>query len=537
VSVKRSSVVVTVAALIACCLPGNALAAGEWLPAQKITEADRAHPLVGMFGDGESVMAWSTGYLTAAPPEALTHLAGTPFGPAQPLSTGAGKDHMLAVNEAGAAAVLWHVTSYEGHAWIALRAPGGAFGEPHEIRNMIDQLGIDRDGNAYVLVRRSENGVTTLESVLVLADGSPPTTRLVYRGSQQISPGMGVDAAGTVTVAWGASRDGEDEADSRIYVTSAAPGAAFGEALPISEVIRGGNSGTRVLANRRGDVLVLWTRVKPSTLGFEKTIAGVSRPAGGSFGPEDTVPLPDPRSNGNFSWDAAIGDDGEAVVAWSNLRNVSMAFRPPGGPFEPAHVATPFPVCCEEPPIAQLQPAVAFDGMGNAAVAYRGTHRVEVVRRPHLSTEWLAPQSAGESLDNIQPDIAFDRNGRGIVLWAAQAEWETDDSKTDHGIYAAEYDPNAPPRVTRIVVRSKPRLAIEATDQGRAKLVVRRKSIGGARAVVVKRPKVVPGYNAVTLTRAERRRLGKRGRYVAVARITDRAGHTSSAVTTRFRAR
>ncbi|MEA2443237.1 MAG: hypothetical protein QOJ12_529 [Thermoleophilales bacterium] len=522
-----------------------ALAAGDWLPAQKITEADRSVPRVGMFGDGETVAAWSTGYLTAGSPETLTHLAGTPFGPAQPLSSEVGKGPVLALNEAGAAAVAWHaVNSYEAQGWISLRTPGGAFGEPRDLNHFFNQLGIDRDGNTYALLSHSVDSATRqLEVATVPADGSATITRVIGQAPDFLGPSMTVDPAGTVTVAWRAIREGETYANTHVYVATAARGGDFGEPVIVSGAYQDNNlsgQATRVVSNARGDVLVLWPALdqsESSPTASDQTIRGAFRPAGGSFGSEEQVPMPDARSRGTFSWDAAMGKDGDAVVAWSSLRNVSMTYRPASGPFEPAWIPPPYPVCCEQPPVAQVDPSVAFDGTGNAAVAYRGAHRVEVVRRPRLSEGFLAPQSAGESLDNFDPDIAFDRIGRGIVMWAAQEEWGSDDSKTDHGIYAAEYDPNAPPRLTRIVVRSKRRLGLEATEQGRATFTVRRKGTRKGKPVLVKHPRVVPGYNPVELTKAERRRLAQKARYVAVATFTDGSGHTSNVATATFRSR
>jgi hypothetical protein len=211
-----------------------------------------------------------------------------------------------------------------------------------------------------------------------------------------------------------------------------------------------------------------------------------------------------------------------------------MTYRPASGPFEPAHIPPPFPICCDQSITAHTDPTVAFDGLGNAAVAYRGSHRVEVVRRPRGSG-FLPPQSAGESPFNLDLTLAFDGNGRGIVMWAAQEESGTDDSRTDFGIYAAEYDPTAPPRLTRILVRSKRRLGIESTDQGRARLTIRRKGIRQGKPVLVKQPHVVPGYNPIALTKKQRRALRRKARYVAVATVTDRDGHTSPPTTVRFR--
>jgi hypothetical protein len=528
--------------VIALCLPSPAVGAGAWLPVQKLTDADMAAPQVGMFAGGETVATWSAAHMTSGPPQVLTRLPGTPFGPPQPLSGEAGRFAQLALNDAGAAAVSWRGDSTPGEetAWMALRPAGGVFGEPRQVPGTI--RAIDRAGNGYVLVLNYP-GVHAAELAVatVPPDGSEPAVRVVGQAADIRGPSLAVAPDGTVTVSWAAIRDGETYRDTHVFVATAAPGAAFGDPAIVSSAFHDNNmsgQATRIVSNPRGDALVMWPvldRVDSSMFAADQTIRGAFRPAGGSFGPEEQVPMPDEQTRGMFRWDAAMGEDGQAVVAWSSLRTVSVTYRPAGGPFEPAQVPPPYPVCCSTQVMAHSDPTVAFDGAGNAAVAYRATTRIEVVRRPRAAG-WQAPQSAGDTTaNNFDPAIAFDGSGRGIVMWSPQEQSAGESSRSDHGIYAAEYDPSALPRVTRILVAANPRLSLEATDQGRATVVVKRTVRRRLKRVLVKHPAVVPGYNAVVLTKKERRLIAQRGRYVATATVTDSAGRTSPPIRVTFR--
>jgi hypothetical protein len=472
---------------------------------------------------------------------------GAAFGPPQALSSQPGAPPVLAVNDIGAAAAAWYVDttgdpSGNDPGRIALRSPGGAFDEGRTIHGLVPQIGIDRDGNGYAITEERTGNDFDLSVVTVPADGGPLVTRPVaHVPGGPVGTSLAVDPSGTATVAWSAIVPGDSFRNRYVYVATAAPGTSFGEPVVVSSAYYDNNQSgqaVRVVTDASGDVLVMWPLLdrvsEPQMISNDHTIRGAFRPAGGSFGHEEQVPTPTDAARGVYRWDAAMGPNGDALVAWSGIGSDVMAYRPRGGGFEPAHIPEPYPVCCAPQNPTPGEMAVAFDGLGNGAVAFVSAGRVQVVRHA-LGAGFLAPQSAGEGAHLFSPDLAFDGAGRGIVMWSPQEPNSSEASNNEHGIFAADYDPDAPPRLAQVLVQKKlGRFGLEATDQGTATLSVRRKTLGPGGTVVFRRRKVVPGYNAVQLTKRENRQLGGHRRYVAKATFKDLAGHPARTVLVRF---
>jgi len=189
---------------------------------------------------------------------------GGALGPAQALDRGLGRDPLpaLATSASGWAALAW---THEAQVRIALRAPGGAFGAPIAI----------------------------------------PSTMVVGQ------VGVGIDDAGTATVAWSEFVFG---ADSPVQATTVAPGGA---PAPV-QTISGASSASAVAlaVNGRGDAVAGW-----GTRG--STAQAVLRPAGGAFATPTTFGDP---SAAVYVSGAAIAPDGRATLAL--LRHVA---QPLGG--------------------------------------------------------------------------------------------------------------------------------------------------------------------------------------------------------------
>src|SRR3954470_157783 len=86
---RRHTRSVRMGACIAGCIgllgamPASALAAGEWLPAQKLTAADMTTPQLGVYANGETIAAWSPRYPGSDPPEVTVRPPGGAFGAPQ----------------------------------------------------------------------------------------------------------------------------------------------------------------------------------------------------------------------------------------------------------------------------------------------------------------------------------------------------------------------------------------------------------------------------------------------------------------------
>jgi hypothetical protein len=301
-------------------------------------------------------------------------------------------------------------------------------------------------------------------------------------------------------------------------VASAEPGAPF-EApavVPGPQPILGfDGSGDplRLASNARGDTLLVWPsgRAEPMPGTSQSRgvahLVGVYRPAGGSFGAPEVV-----EGDGHilYRWDVALGETGDALVAWSTGTWVFMGYRPAGG-------------------LGLHDPAVSFDAAGNGMVAYVASEdfkpRIEIVRRARGGS-WAAPQGIDAGDSAHMPDIAAGADGRALVAWSPQARNQQSARHRELGIYASVYDPSLPPAVTAVRLR-RGRLGVDVTESGRATLAFKRRSGRRFRRVAAKRIAVVPGYNRLKLPRAQRRKLARRGRYVAEVRMVNADGKRS----------
>jgi hypothetical protein len=189
---------------------------------------------------------------------------GGPLGPAQALDRGLGRDPLpaLATSASGWAALAW---THEGQVRIALRAPAGAFGAPIAI----------------------------------------PSTMVVGQ------LGVGIDDAGTATVAWSEFVFG---ADGPVRATTVPAGSAPAPVQTIGEAATA--SAVALAVDGRGDAAA-----GRGALG--STAQAALRPVGGAFAPPTTFGDP---SAAVYVSGAAIAPDGRATLAL--LRHVS---QPLGG--------------------------------------------------------------------------------------------------------------------------------------------------------------------------------------------------------------
>ena len=545
------------AAALGALAPSSSFAEGGWLPPVKLTETNAVDPQVGVFPNGEAIVAWGPKAPSSAEAggsgiEFSSRGADGRFGPAQAAAPAGSIIPALAVNELGRSALTW----YGDPAAAALRAPGGGFGPAQAVTDGDAEVAIDGAGNGYVVASRANfgpSGTASLAVATLPVDGGPTQVRDVARMGHIFDPTIASGAAGRVTVAWQGGNEGEPPSEARVYTATAEPGGTFSAPSPISDLaynnITSGGELTRTLTNARGDTFVAWSAIetpnpRPDLPDYrhDQVLFGAFRRAGGSFGTPERVPLPDERRRGIIRWDAAIGPSGEVLAAWSDGLSVSMTYRPPGGPFEPARPADVYPECCSPttaPRAAQLDPAAALDPAGNGMVAYTsgswGDMRLNVVRRPR-GEGFLPPQSVVAAPHLFTPDIALDAAGNGLIAWSPQERTGSAGERKDRGLYAAAYDAKLAPAVTTIAPARR-RFGVEVTESGRAALVVKRKRGRRWARVFAARKRVVPGYNLVELPARHRKALSRRGRYLAEAHVVDADGKRSKLRRRAFRVR
>jgi hypothetical protein len=286
--------------------------------------------------------------------------AGGRWGPAQTLAQH-GRSARAALDARGAGLVVW--THPGGAMRSAARPPGGPFEPARDLPDPgeVQALKMDAEGDALVLS---------------LLDGS---------------------------------------SEALVQSSYRRAGGEFAAARPIAVV--GSTYATPALAmNAAGDALAVY----PATDG---RLAASRRPAGGEFGPEETV-LAAPKSSGALTStrvaDAALGGDGSAAVTWTTTfedddNNVYavrtfVAVAPGGGSFgRPRRLTTP------SRPGYDAQ--VAIDGGGDAVVAW-GDPRfaVHAIYR-RAGGSFAAPlRLAGPRLGGL-PDVSIDDAGRATAAW------------------------------------------------------------------------------------------------------------------------
>jgi hypothetical protein len=189
-------------------------------------------------------------------------------------------------------------------------------------------------------------------------------------------------------------------------------GGSFGEAVPLSNAGPGQfASSPEVAFDGQGNALVLWLFFD----GTNSLVQAAFRPAGGSFGAPQTISATGQSAS---AIDFALDGQGNALAVWSRSdganRRTEAAFRPAGGSFG---AAAPISAAGGD---ANL-PQVAFDGAGNAIAVwlrYDGAnHRAQAAFRPAGGSFGAAQtvSPAGETAGT--PQIAFDGSGNALMAW------------------------------------------------------------------------------------------------------------------------
>ncbi len=547
---RLQGIAIAAAAAFVCAYAAPALA-GDWQPAHKLSIAG-SDPQVAFLQGGEATIAWgprapTAGEAGGAGIQAVRRPPGGDFGSPFRVASDAGVAPRIVVGPDGHELVAWADEHFK--LAFTVRPPGSAFGE---IRRIADagpgDVGLDGQGNVYALVNGGDNPMRYRWEGIVTApaDGSPMTVREVVRDQRLVDPTLAVDAAGNVTVAWHGTLDGESYRDSHIYAADAAPGQAFGPPQTLSGPFydnRRSNAALRTVGNARGDVLVVWPQQENppadpilASMVNDAVIYVAYKPAGGSFGPPRRIAPPGGHAGLN-GYDAALGRHGEALVGWTDMYAVMMSFAASGGRFEPGRAAGRYPYWDDDVhPTVYRTPRIAFDAAGNATVLYSTDsdrklgRTIEAVRHP-ASGDFEPPQHVTDKAPVNDATLALGPDGEAIAAWSPQSRLSSSPSDKDFGIYVADYAANGRPRVDHAALR-RGVLALEASDAGRAFVVVRR----GGRTVVRHRRRVRPGRNTVQLTRRERRKLRRRGAYVATVTVRDRRGRTSRPRRLRFHA-
>jgi hypothetical protein len=487
--------------LVAClALPAAAQAAGGWSAPATLSGDGAGRPRVLTTAEGDTAVAWSGVSVQSV----FKRHSGAFFGTPQTLSPEPGTLIDLAGTEDGDLTALW--VNDEPAVESAWGVAGDAFGP----RVRFPFAGIP-------LVAAAPAG----DAFYVWAEGGRLFAVRRHEGTfgrqREVAGGYGLaavvlDAAGRLNVI-GAAPDGT------VVVMPGTPEAGFAPPRGLSPP---GSSAIQATTNGRGDMLVSWTA-----------------PDGGLAAAASLVGMPDwgaaepvPGSTGAQQLDAALDDEGNALLAWTDGRRVRLGYRHADGRWDEAARLSTRPVCCTAtppPPCCEIRPRVGFDGRGTAVILWQDAEPARVLRAavrppdgPVRPFEVVAAAPAGGSL--AEPDLAVDTEREAVAVWSAEAA-----GGLTH-IAASGFDPSAPV-ITRFELGfsylvSEP-ASVRADVYDLARRPVRRlgtlRSNGTSRA------------GRLTPSKRLAKRLRRKGRYRATITATTRGGRHPQPRTIDFR--
>jgi len=220
-------------------------------------------------------------------------------------------------------------------------------------------------------------------------------------------PRVAVDATGDAVVVWTASTGGGEV----VRGSSRPAGGSWSAPTELSPPGGGGVEWPVVAIDPEGDTVAVWT----ATVGAEKVIEAVSRPAGGSWSPPAVV-----STGGGLSSEAQVAIDaqGEAVAVWdqsaAGKEFVRSSSRPSGG-------AWSAPVDVSLTGSGVSEPTVGVDADGDAVSVwgyYDGTnHIIQSSTRPP-GGPWSAPVGVsppGEDPEELSLEV--DPRGDAVAVW------------------------------------------------------------------------------------------------------------------------
>jgi hypothetical protein len=401
----------------------SAHAAPTWLPSAPLSpdgsEAANSTPDIASDGVGDVIAVWDRDVGAGqAIIEAGIRPAGGGFSVTQISGDGSAHDAQIAMNESGeAVAVWWESHGSDNYVRAAIRPPGGVFGSPVTISGPGGQdprIAINASGEAVAAWDRF-TGNDIIEAAIRPAGGSfGSAAQLSLDGDNASSPTVAMNDSGVSAVAWGfhdsntgrdliqgniraaggsfpaspapdtisdTSADGFDPEvgvdaagnTTAVYrqANASPPNAIEAKVRPAngpwpseSDLLQEGDAGDISLSVRPdGAAVVAWAFIYDDNTSNYAVKAAV-RASGESFGSAKTL---GPLSGDSAGSDAAMNDNGDAVVIWrENTPDhlIHSNVRPAGGSF-----GGPQTLSASDSPGVNY-PAASIDPFGNAAAVW-----------------------------------------------------------------------------------------------------------------------------------------------------------------------
>jgi hypothetical protein len=230
------------------------------------------------------------------------------------------------------------------------------------------------------------------------------------------SPDVAMNGHGDAAVVWG--MHGANAFHGKVLATVRPAGGSFGATQTLSDPNhQGGVGGPDVVIDAQGNAIAAWV-LADNFEGANSRIQWAFRPAGGTFGPAQTIFSPGGDPPFLDPVHLAVDPQGNAIAVWHRTDfafvRIQASFRPAGGSFGA-------PQTISEPGTGARNPRIAMDAQGNALAVWElsdGSHsRVHAAFRPVGGT-FGAPQTisaAGE--DAFRGNVALDPQGNAISIW------------------------------------------------------------------------------------------------------------------------
>jgi hypothetical protein len=341
----------------------------------------------------------------------------------------------------------------------ALTWPPGSGGSAVDGAGNVTWVGNDRYGEW-----EEGRGDPGLETVTRYVDGSFGPMRDLPPGLT--SPIVAADGAGNLVFASVERLQGE-ERRYQVFAATASPGGEIGTARPISQPFGGfdlfSHPKLRVLANERGDFVVAWIAVglenpPPGFFRNDQVLHMAVRPAGGDFGPEESVAPHGGTPTAVHDWDVAISPAGDVAAVWADVSQLAGVVRPAGGRLE---VARRLDIGEHE----ERAPTIAFDARRTAVIAFeeglaQHSMRIVALHRP-LDGEYGERTVVDAAPHLFAPDLAVADDGTALLAWSRQDRTNRDSHES--GVLVAVYDPSFP-TLSGLVSHSETALSFKSTS-------------------------------------------------------------------------
>jgi len=420
---RRSCALWLAAALALLLAPSTSLATGPWGAPVTLSGygEETAWSQVAMNAAGGAVVVWTSGARGVL--RAASRPAGGVFQRPTTLSSADAYGPVVAVNDSGAAIVAWASERGERSrvmaAWRPSAAsrflPAVAVSAP-QARGTSPEIALNAAGEAVVTWGQFDGSRLVVQAAFG-RPGAPFTAPVAVSGPlgepTYLEPQASVDAAGNAIVVWEGGRGAHGVVEGAIRPA----GGRFAPPIKLSA----GNESYEpdVATNARGESVLAWKARAPDGASF--LVRGSLRPPGGAFGPP--IDLSGPEED-IYGPDVAIGDSGDALVAWTpesyagGPELVDAAVRAPGGPLVPLPDISPrgqeafYPTVAVGPGGAMAAVWMTGEPLSGAAGA--------VGAAGAFAAGDLA--SGRAHLDLVVPDVDVDATGRAIAVWTSTTD-------------------------------------------------------------------------------------------------------------------